>query len=57
MQTEIEKLDRLENALSTSQIMNIRRRCQTFVEYLKELETELTASNEAIEQLRLGFKN
>ena len=57
MQTEIEKLDRLENALSTSQIMNIRRRCQTFGEYLKELETELKASNEAIEQLRLGFKN
>jgi uncharacterized protein YciW len=56
MQTEIERLDRLESALSTSQIMNIRRRCQTFGEYLKELETELKASNEAIEQLRIAFK-
>ena len=56
MHTEIEQLDRLESALSTSQIMTIRRRCQTFCEYLKELETELKASNEAIEQLRIAFK-
>ena len=54
--TEIEQLDRLESALSTSQIMNIRRRCNSFTQYLEELQAELMASNEAIEQLRLGFK-